>query len=82
MVTSSIQGSGPCTRLHWTQGCGRVGTRVPRTYWAETVKYWFWESLPPSLAANYPKLADYDPDAAKLVEEVLGDATVPPYCKP
>ena len=61
---------------------GRFASTSAEDYWAETVKYWFWESLPPSLAANYPKLADYDPDAAKLVEEVFGDATVPSYCKP
>ena len=61
---------------------GRYASNSAEAYWAETVKYWFWESLPPSLAANYPKLADYDPEAALLVEEVLGDATVPPYCKP
>ena len=50
-------------------------------YWAEVVTYWFEESLPSTLAANYPKLSDYDPEAAKLVEEVFGDATVPEYCK-
>ena len=61
---------------------GRYASTSVEDYWAETVKYWLWESLPPSLAANYPKLADYDPEAALLVEEVLGDATVPPYCKP
>ena len=61
---------------------GRYASTSAEVYWAETVKYWFWESLPPSLAANYPKLADYDPEAALLIEEVLGDATVPPYCKP
>ena len=52
-------------------------------YWAETVKFWLWETLPPSLAANHAELADYDPEIAKLVEEVFGDtATVPASCKP
>ncbi len=50
-------------------------------YWAEVVTYWFEESLPTTLAADYPKLADYDAEAAKLVEEVFGSATVPEYCK-
>ena len=61
---------------------GRYASNSAEAYWAETVKYWFWESLPPSLAANYPKLADYDPEAAKLVEEVFGEGAVPSYCKP
>ena len=52
-------------------------------YWAETVMFWFQESMPPSLAASYPTLADYDPEAAKLVEEVFGStASVPASCKP
>ena len=51
-------------------------------YWAETTMYWFLESLPPTLATTYSKLADYDPAAAKLVGEVFGDATVPSFCKP
>ena len=61
---------------------GRYASTSAEDYWAETVKFWFWESLPPTLAANYPKLADYDPDAAKLVEEVFGEGAVPSYCKP
>ena len=51
-------------------------------YWAETVKYWFGESLPATLAADYANLADYDPAVAELIEAVFGDATVPSYCKP
>ena len=51
-------------------------------YWAETVKFWFWESLPSPLAADYPELEDYDPEVAKLVEETFGEATVPSDCKP
>ena len=52
-------------------------------YWAEMVQFWFQKSLPYPLDAIYSKLADYDPQAAKLVEEVFGDsATVPAACKP
>ncbi len=53
-----------------------------REYWAEAVKYWLWESLPPLLAANYPKPADYDPGVVKLIEEEIGAAAVPASCKP
>ena len=51
-------------------------------YWAEVVRVWLQESMPPSLAPYYPTLADYDPEAAKLVEEVLDGATIPAACKP
>ena len=52
-------------------------------YWAETVRFWFQDFLPSPLNASYSKLADYDPEAAKLIEEVFGsDATVPATCKP
>ena len=51
-------------------------------YWAETVTFWFQESVRSSSAANSRELDDYDPEAAKLIEETLGDATVPSYCKP
>ena len=51
-------------------------------YWAEAVKFWFWESLPPSLAASGTKLADYDPEIAMLVVEALDGAIVPAACKP
>ena len=53
-----------------------------KEYWAEAVRIWLHESMPPSLAPYHPTLADYDPEAAKLVEEVFGDATVPAACKP
>ena len=53
-----------------------------REYWAETVTFWFQESLRNSSAANSPELDDYDPEAAKLIEDTLGDVTVPSYCKP
>ena len=51
-------------------------------YWAEAVKFWFWESLPPSLAPSGTKLADYDPEIAMLVVEALDGAIVPAACKP
>ena len=62
---------------------GLYATRNYREYWAEVVRFWFWETLPPSLSGSFSKLADYDPEAAKLVEEVFGaTATVPATCKP
>ena len=63
----------------WRGGPASAGVEG---YWAETVKHWLWETLPSSLAADYPELSDFDPEAAKLIEEVLGDAAVPSYCKP
>jgi len=54
-----------------------------REYWAEMVRIWLHEALPPSLAPYYSDLADYDSEAAALVEEVLDeDATVPAECMP
>ena len=50
-------------------------------YWAEMVQFWFQGQVPDS-TVNYPKLEDHDPEGAKLVEEVFGDADVPAYCKP
>ena len=78
------------TRLHalyqaalnadrWT---GRYASSHFAEYWAEMVRFWFQDSLPYPLNADYSKLADYDPEAAKLVEEVFGDASVPAACKP
>ena len=47
-------------------------------YWAETVTFWFEERV----VANQLKLADYDPAAARLIEEVFGEGTtVPSDCK-
>ena len=74
----------------------RYAARNILEFWAETVRYWFWGSLSDPLEREcqfsggictpleqtYSKLADYEPEAAKLVEEVFGDATVPPACKP
>ena len=41
-------------------------------YWAETVKYWLWEST----------LLDRDPEIVKLIEDTLGEVTIPAACKP
>ena len=51
-------------------------------YWAEMVKFWLWEYMPSSLAATYPTVKDYDPEIVKLIEETIGDVTVPSSCKP
>ena len=62
---------------------GHYASSDSSEYWAEMVQFWFQKSLPPPLTGNYPTLADYDAEAAKLVEEVFGDsATVPAACKP
>ena len=61
---------------------GLYASRNHREYWAEMVQFWFQETMPISLIATYPTLSDYDPEAAKLVEEVFGSATVPADCKP
>ena len=61
---------------------GQYAATDSREYWAEAVRLWFWESLPPSLAASGTKLADYDPEIAMLVVEALDGATVPAACKP
>ncbi len=50
-------------------------------YWAEIVTFWFSGATPISQRGERLKLEDYDPEAAKLVEEVFGGATVPDYCK-
>ncbi len=51
-------------------------------YWAEIVKYWLWEYMPPALAATYPTVEDYDPDFVTLLKDTLGEVTVPEGCKP
>ncbi len=61
---------------------GKLASVNSANYWAETVRYWFWETLPPSLSASRPKLADYDPQAARLIEDVFGEARLPSVCKP
>ena len=56
----------------------------PSEYWAQTVTFWFQESMRHSISMRHfsGKLEDHDPKAAKLIEDTLGDATVPSYCKP
>ncbi|MCY3898362.1 MAG: hypothetical protein OXF86_07310 [Caldilineaceae bacterium] len=67
-------------RGRWT---GLYASTNASEFWAELVKFWLWESLPPSLSATYPKLEDYDPDVAALIEEELGEtASIPSSCKP
>ena len=61
---------------------GSLAATHVEAYWAATVKYWFWETLPPSLAAEHPMLPDYDAEVTSLIEDVFGDASVPSYCKP
>ena len=63
----------------WRGGPASVGVEG---YWAETVKYWLWGVLPDSVAADGSGLAEYDADVASLIGEVLGEASVPSYCKP
>ena len=52
-----------------------------REYWAEIVKFRFEERVVVTQGTTQLKLEDYDSEAAKLVEEVFGDATVPSDCK-
>ena len=61
---------------------GSLAATHVEAYWAATVKYWFWEALPPSLAGEHLMLADYDAEVTSLIEDVFGDASVPLYCKP
>lgn len=63
----------------WRGGPASVGVEG---YWAETVKYWLWGVLPDSVAADGSGLAEYDAEVASLIGEVLGEASVPSYCKP
>ena len=65
--------------LLWRGGPASVGSEG---YWAEAVKSWFWEALPYYVGEGDLKPKDYDGEAAKLIEDVLGDASVPPVCKP
>ena len=56
----------------------------PREYWAEAVTFWFLPDMLTGLVrtpAHVSKLAHYDPQAARLVEEVFGDAALPD-CNP
>ena len=66
----------------WT---GKYANKNVEEYWAETVTFWL---LPSEFAKHKPagsdskKLADYDPAAAKLIEEVFGAAALPSFCAP
>ena len=63
----------------WRGGPASAGSEG---YWAEAVKSWFWEAMPYYVGEGDLKLKEYDNEAAKLIEEILGDASVPPVCKP
>ncbi len=56
----------------------------PREYWAEAVTFWFLPDMLTGLVrtpAHVSELVHYDPPAARLVEEVFGDAALPD-CNP
>jgi len=53
-----------------------------REYWAEMVQFWIQESVQHASVASSLELEDHDPEAAKLIEDTLGDAMVSSYCKP
>ena len=51
-------------------------------YWAEAVRTWFTPSeFAGWLGSGYQKLADYDPIAAALVEDVFGNAAPISFCE-
>ena len=50
-------------------------------YWAETVTFWLRGSVELRETRGTTRLENYDPEAAKLIQETLGDATVPSSCK-
>ncbi|MCY3903537.1 MAG: SH3 domain-containing protein [Caldilineaceae bacterium] len=49
-------------------------------YWAQVVGYWFRPQAFESLF-GLPNLAHYDPGAAQLVGDILGDALLPNFCQ-
>ena len=63
----------------WRGGPASVGVEG---YWAETVKYWLWGVLPDSVGGDSSEVKEYDAEVALLIGEVLGEASVPSYCKP
>jgi len=63
----------------WRGGPASAG---PEGYWAETVKYWLWGVLPEFGGERELTLEEYDAEAAKLIEDVLGDASIPSGCRP
>ena len=51
-------------------------------YWAEAVRAWFSPSeFDGWLGSGYQELADYDPIAAALIEDVFGNATPISFCE-
>ncbi len=50
-------------------------------YWAETVTFWLKGSVELRETGGTTRLENYDPEAFKLIQETLGDATVPSSCK-
>ena len=68
----------------WT---GKYASWNVQEYWAETVTFWFSPrrfalEIPEKVGATGWKLADYDPAAARLIEDVFGDAALPSFCAP
>ena len=49
-------------------------------FWAEIVTFWFMGRVYDYFEPLNYRLESYDPEAAKLVEDVFGDASVPYYC--
>ena len=59
---------------------GRYESTVSQEYWAEMVVHW----LRPDLfrtQLGLRDLSEYDSDAARLVEQYLGNPTLPDFCK-
>ena len=63
----------------WRGGPASTGAEG---YWAEAVKYWLWGALPDFAWEKALTLEAYDAEAAKLIEDILGDASVPSVCRP
>ncbi len=61
---------------------GRLASTSSENYWAEAVKFWFWQTLPDSLSDHGLTLAEYDPQVDRLIGDAFGDASVPAYCMP
>ena len=61
---------------------GAYASTNVREYWADTVAFWFQESISDPSSASHLELEEYDPEIAEFIEEMFGDASVPSYCKP
>ena len=61
---------------------GKPASTGAEGYWAEAVKFWLWDALPDYAGEKVLTLKEYDAEAAMLIEDVLGDASVPSDCKP